>query len=203
MTKFFSSDFHISHKLVVGLRGYGREDGTVDHEAYEADLAADWDSRVKKDDQVFLLGDLALNPNKGAFEWLSKRPGRIIFIAGNHDKVHPLHSSWMVETRKWMGTGIFEVIASQGSVKIAGQKVLLSHFPYTGEGDRDQPDRYEEWRFRDEGLPLCHGHEHKARTLEESLPHQFHVGLDSHNLQLVHELEIEDWLEGRAANTSF
>lgn len=199
--RFFTSDFHGRHDVAIRHRGYGREDGTVDHDAYENELAEKWDSRVRKDDQVFILGDLALNPNKGAFQWMAARPGRKVFISGNHDATHPLHSSWMQATRTWMALGIFELIASQGSVKIAGQKVLLSHFPYRGEGERDIEDRHVEWRFRDEGLPLLHGHTHSSQN--PSNGHQLHVGLDAWDIDLVHEDSVGDWLDGVNAASSF
>lgn len=203
MTRFFTSDLHVRHDLVVRERGFGRADGTVDHDAYEAVLADRWDNRVGKDDQVFILGDIAMNPRKGAFDWLAARPGRKVLISGNHDEVHPLHSRWLNALPKWQALGIFEVIASQGSIKIAGQKVLLSHFPYKGEGGRDMEDRHTEWRFRNEGLPLLHGHEHKKNALEVEIPNQFHVGLDSHEAGLVHERTIEDWLDGVHLSSSF
>lgn len=202
--RFFTSDLHIRHDLVVRERGFvqnhpqmgefGLNDEVVDHGAYEAALAEKWDSRVRKDDEVHILGDLAMNPNKGAFEWLKARPGIIHLYSGNHDATHPMHSSARRALQEWMSLGIFATIQSQGSVKIDGQRVLISHFPYQGEGGRDMEDRHTEWRFRNEGLPLLHGHEHKANVLEADVPNQFHVGLDSWDLELVHELSIGDWL---------
>jgi len=194
--RFFTSDLHIRHDLVVGERGFS---GDSMHEDYELFLAAKWDSRVRAGDQVFILGDLAMNPNKGAFEWLAARPGRKVLISGNHDATHPLHSTWMTATRNWLASGIFENIASQGSVKINGQKVLMSHFPYNGEGQRDMADRHTEWRFRNEGLPLLHGHTHSSEDPADG--NQLHVGLDAWNLELVHELSVQDWLDG--IETSF
>lgn len=193
MSRFFTSDLHIRHDLVVRERGFGRADGTVDHDAYEAQLAENWDSRVHRTDHVYILGDLAMNPNKGAFEWLLERLGHKVLISGNHDSTHPLHSTWLQATQKWLGTGLFDAIVPQGSVKINGTKVLLSHFPYRGEGERKMEDRYTEWRFRDEGLPLLHGHTHS--TTNPADVNQLHVGLDAWNLELVHELSVQDWLE--------
>lgn len=193
--RFFTSDLHIRHNLVVSERGFIVDGVTVDHDEYESILAENWDSRVKKDDHVYILGDLAMNPNKGAFDWLANRPGVIHLVSGNHDETHPLHTNHLSAQQKWFRLGIFATINSQGSVKINGRKVLLSHFPYKGEGGRDIEDRYSEWRFRNEGLPLLHGHEHKKNVLEASLPNQFHVGLDSWNLELVHELSVGDWLD--------
>ena len=206
MARFFTSDLHIRHDLVVRERGFfhehpqsgefGLDFVVVDHDAYEAQLADNWDSRVKKDDIVYVLGDIAMNPKKGAFEWLAKRPGNKVLISGNHDATHPMHSSWMQALRNPAWRDTFDVISSQGSVKIGGQKVLLSHFPYEGEGDREIEDRHVEWRLRDMGIPLLHGHTHSTTEIDHG--HSLHVGLDSWNLELVHELSVEDWLRSIA-----
>jgi calcineurin-like phosphoesterase family protein len=198
--RFFTSDPHIGHRLVSGLRGFWNEqfvDGKPfepDTAAHDAALAANWDAVVGKNDTVFILGDIAMNPRKGAFDWFRERPGIKHLISGNHDVVHPLHTAHLKAQREWHALGIFDSINSQGSVKIDGQKVLLSHFPYEGEGEREGPDRYTEWRFRNEGFPLLHGHEHKKDIFNPAVPNQFHVGVDSHALQLVPESRIVSWL---------
>jgi calcineurin-like phosphoesterase family protein len=127
---------------------------------------------------------------------LSNRPGTKILISGNHDETHPIHGSWVSATERWLALGIFKVITPFGSVKINGHKVQLNHFPFRGEGSRDMEDRYLEWRPRNEGQLLLSGHEHKTNVLEEDIPNQFHVGLDSWNLELVHELSVGDWIDG-------
>lgn len=195
MARFFTSDLHIRHDLPVRLRGFGLPDGSVDHDAYEAVLAEKWDSRVRKDDIVYILGDLAMNPNKGAFEWIRARKGRKILISGNHDATAGLHSTASRAQRDWLSMGIFDSIHDLLQIKVGGRRVLLSHYPYAGEGGRDIEDRHVQFRLRDLGQPLLHGHEHKDNVLEEDIPHQFHVGLDSWDLELVHELSIEDWLK--------
>lgn len=196
MTDFFTSDLHIRHDLVVRERGFIVDGVSGDHASYEEELADKWDSRVRPTDRVFVLGDLAMNPNKGAFEWLRGRPGIKHLISGNHDETHPMHSKSFSAQKKWLSLGIFDTINSQGAIKIGGRRVLMSHFPYVGEGGRDMEDRHVEWRFRNEGLPLLHGHEHKQNVLEKDVPNQYHVGLDSWDLHLVHELSISDWLDG-------
>jgi len=189
--RFFSSDFHFRHDKVVALRGFGREDGSVDHDAYEEQLAHNWDSRVKKDDIVCILGDIALNPRKGAFDWFDARPGRKVLISGNHDNIHPMHSKAMRALPEWMEH--FESIWPFLRIKVGGQNLLLSHFPYTGEGSRDIEDRHMEYRLRDEGLPLAHGHTHSSTEIAHG--RMLHVGLDAWDLELVHELSVEDWLK--------
>jgi calcineurin-like phosphoesterase family protein len=197
MSRFFTSDLHIRHDLVVHERGFwygNNEDGLViAHDEYEARIAADWDSRVRKDDIVYVLGDIAMNPRKGAFQWLDARPGRKILINGNHDATAGFHSSAANSQREWLEH--FESVHDYLQIKFGTRRVLLSHYPYVGEGGRDIEDRHTQFRLRDEGAPLLHGHEHKGNATDPTLPHQLHVGLDSWNLELVHELSVEDWLD--------
>jgi len=192
MSRFFTSDLHIRHNLVVRERGFALPDGTGDHDAYEAVLAEKWDSRVRKDDIVYVLGDIAMNPAKGAFDFLDARNGRKILISGNHDATASFHSTASKAQRLWLAH--FESIHDFLQIKIAGRRVLLSHYPYKGEGEREfEEDRHTQFRLRDEGMPLLHGHVHSKEIVTNG--NQFHVGLDGHNLELVHELEIQDWLE--------
>lgn len=201
MTKrWFTSDTHHGHRLVAGLRGFWLEE-FIDGKPFEPDvdthntvLAKNWDRVVGKNDTVFVLGDITMNPKNGAFDWFTERPGIKHLISGNHDSVHPRHTRHLRAQKDWHALGIFESINSHGSIKLAGQKVLMSHFPYAGEGDRKDggPDRFSEWRFKDEGMPLLHGHTHSAAVHET--PYSFHVGLDAHKLQLVPESAVIEWL---------
>jgi calcineurin-like phosphoesterase family protein len=193
MSRFFTSDLHIRHDLVVRARGYQNKTlNEVDHDRYEMHLAYNWDNVVKADDWVYVLGDIAMNPAKGAFDFLDARPGVKILISGNHDATAPFHSKAPQAQRKWLDH--FHSIHDSLQVKLTdGRRVLLSHYPYTGEGERVQEDRHTQWRLRDEGMPLLHGHTHDTRTPENG--HQFHVGLDAHALQLVPESRIHTWLD--------
>jgi calcineurin-like phosphoesterase family protein len=196
MTRFFTSDLHIRHDLVARERGFVTLEGAADHNAHERELASDWDSRVRADDHIFILGDIAMNPKKGAFDFIDARPGIKHLIAGNHDAVAGFHSSALKVQREWLEH--FETVHDFLQLKFsAGQtshKVLLSHYPYKGEGaERDQEDRLSQFRLRDEGMPLLHGHTHSAE-LHES-PYSLHVGLDAHDMKLVSERDIQKWLD--------
>lgn len=203
--RWFTSDPHIRHDLVVRERGFWFEnadgEAVVVHEEYERRLAENWDRVVKKDDMVFVLGDIAMNPNKGAFDWFDARPGRIHLISGNHDAVHPMHSSALKSQRAWLEH--FETISPFLRLKFNGVHTLLSHFPYQGEGERGKPDRHVEYRLRNEGMPLIHGHVHSQERYTSV--DELHVGLDAWGLQLVPEEFINSWVVSReqARNSSF
>jgi calcineurin-like phosphoesterase family protein len=211
MTKrWFTSDLHIEHTLVSRERGFvlpGVQDydartnsfvNAADTGAHAEKVAENWDRVVGKDDTVYVLGDIAMNPRKGAFEWLRARPGRKVLICGNHDEVAGFHSKALTERLKpdWAETfagGITDFLF----LKFGGRRVALSHYPYEGEGSRDIEDRHTEVRLRDTGVPLLHGHthaKHQAHTSEAGTP-MFHVGLDAWGLELVPESTIVEWLD--------
>jgi calcineurin-like phosphoesterase family protein len=188
VTRFFTSDTHIGHRLVAGKRGFGTEENP-DVEAHAQAVAGNWDRVVGKRDDVYVLGDISMNATPAVFDWFDERPGRKILIPGNHDEVHPAHRTYLKAFPEW--SKHFAAIAPFMRIKFGRDDVLLSHFPYWGEGSRPGPDRYTEYRLRDVGVPLLHGHTHGQ---ERAHGYQFHVGLDAHGLQLVHEEQVAHWL---------
>ncbi len=66
---------------------------------------------------------------------------------------------------------------------LAGNDILLSHFPYSGTTDiEDSGGRYDQWRLPRMGAWLLHGHTHSSlRQGEQSV----HVGLDAWDLTPV------------------
>lgn len=214
MTKrFFTSDQHIGHELVSVLRMHpelpltnGRPDldafGKVNVrravEEHSRVQAENWDRVVGPDDTVFVLGDISINPKRdGAWNWFRERPGKKHLIAGNHDEVHSMHSKALQAQQDFNWTMTFATINSWARLKMLGRTVLLSHFPYEGEGSRDIEDRNSEYRLKDAGFPLLHGHthaKHQAHTSASGSP-MFHVGVDAWNLELVPESTIIEWLE--------
>jgi calcineurin-like phosphoesterase family protein len=202
MSLFFTSDLHIGHRLVSGIRGFWDEDNVVqddpddietarclpDTEAHDAALAEYWDATVHKKDSVWILGDIAVSGYARALAWFAERPGKKILIAGNHDLVHPMFRRGGGEMRKWLE--VFDYIQPFARRKMLERTVLLSHFPYSGEGDRPRPDRYPEFRLRDEGFPLLHGHTHGQ---ERAHGHQLHVGWDAWGRFVAND-EVLDWL---------
>lgn len=193
MTVWFTSDQHLFHRAVAYDRRYGGwpEDRTKitpeDVEWHNDLLAENWDKTVKYGDVVWVLGDLIANPKslEPALEWVKQRAGEKHFILGNHDPAHPMSR----ESHKWQGKYLtaFKSVQQSARRRINGQEVLLSHFPYEGDGE-GREDRSTQFRLRNEGLPLLHGHVHSKDKLthvysptngEEPTVPQIHVGLDA------------------------
>lgn len=171
-------------------------------------LAQNWDATIAPTDTVWVLGDLVAN-NKHldeALVWMASRPGIKRFIFGNHDAGHPMHRDAHLAQPKYRNAFASAEMAAKRVITIDGQKVtlLLSHFPYTGDGDSKEQDRDTQWRLREEstattfGLPVLHGHTHTAEKVsygEWGGSLQIHVGLDAWDLRPIPEAEIIKLLE--------
>lgn len=151
--------------MVAELRGKTVEE----HDAW---LLSNWNAIVAKNDVVYVLGDVSLNHNT-AIDWMKKARGIKYLIAGNHDSCHPLHSDWAAKTRRYLE--VFKGVTTVASMKIADEPVMMSHFPY--EVDHVPASRFMEWRLRDEGRHLIHGHTHTTKRITG--PRQIHVGVDA------------------------
>ena len=110
MGVWFTSDLHLGHRMVSRLRGFQEP---AEHD----DAVADgWVSRVRKDDQVWVLGDLAVSSPAAALARIATLPGEKHLITGNHDGCFPAHRDAYRQQRKYL-----EVFSSVQSV--AGRKV--------------------------------------------------------------------------------
>ncbi|QJD51860.1 metallophosphoesterase [Mycobacterium phage VC3] len=175
---WFTADLHIGHAKVAEDREHWTG---PDHDSFLAEL---WDEQVDKDDVVWILGDISAGGTLAqldALGWLLNRPGRKRLVAGNHDRIHPMHRDAQKLARNyWLA---FEHISTAGRIRVpldggGHTSALLSHFPYTGDHTSEQ--RFSQWRLRDEGLILLHGHTH-SRIVRSTMTHprQIHVGPDA------------------------
>lgn len=180
---WYTSDIHVGHTLMAELRGF---DSVEEH---DEELLRRWNAIIEKRDVVWILGDLSLNMNTG-IEWIKRAKGIKYLVAGNHDACHPIHKDWAAKTRRYVESA-FHGVTTMAMHDLAGEKVMLSHFPY--EVDRVPASRFMEWRLRDEGRWLLHGHTHLPERL--SGERQIHVGLDAWGSYPVHRDTISDWME--------
>lgn len=190
--RHFIADLHDGHEFVARLRGF---ETVAEQRAKQTEM---WQALVHEGDTVYVLGDIAMNPFKaGTFAWLQSLPGTKHLIAGNHDEVHPAHSKSLKAQQKPEWRQTFATINPFARVKIDGHTVLLSHFPYEGEGGRENiTERWPEYRLRDEGKLLIHGHTHEKITQGYSTKGtpQLHVGVDAWGMGLASEYIVTDWV---------
>lgn len=111
--KFYISDLHFGHKKCLAFDN--RPFFTLTE--MEQTLIANWNDRVEKNDEVYILGDMFWY-NDEAPRILSELKGCKYLILGNHDRVNAEMAKYFV----WCDKRI-EV------VKDEDQKVVLCHFP--------------------------------------------------------------------------
>jgi len=176
---WFTADTHFDHKLVSELRGFGTP------EEHDQEVVRRWNKRVRPGDQVWHLGDVGIGALARSLPWMEQLNGTIHLITGNHDACSPVHRQSHKHLREWMGQ--FETVQAYARRRIVGRSVLLSHYPY--EGDHTATERYSQYRLRDEGLWLLHGHTHSPERINGR---QIQVGVDAWGLAPVSIDEIAE-----------
>lgn len=173
-TTFFTSDTHLGHRLVAEeVRGFSSI------EEHDAAIIENWNSIVKPYDIVWHLGDVGMGGLARFLPQLKQLNGRKHLITGNHDACWPGHRDSFRVQRDWMN--VFESVQPFARRRVNDAVVLLSHFPY--DGDHTTNDRCVQYRLRDEGEWLLHGHTHfKDQQLHGT---QLHVGMDAWGLKPV------------------
>jgi calcineurin-like phosphoesterase family protein len=200
--RFFTSDTHFGHQNII--KYCNRPFDSVDH--MNEMLIHNWNSVVHEEDLVFHLGDVALGPWEAWNSILTRLNGTKILVVGNHDRIFlgekernrerfaPMYANWFTG-------GIFHNLGggrqdAPGIMLDNGLEVQASHFPY--DGDSHDGDRYTQYRLKDTGIPLIHGHTHRNQIMSKSKngTMQVHVGADAWNYTPVSEDQIINLIEG-------
>lgn len=176
--RLFTSDTHIGHLLVARKRGFE----TV--EEHDTAIITRWNEEVQDDDLVLLAGDAVMGTRRLTLPKFKLMKGHKILIAGNHDDCWPGHNNGWTRMRAYLE--VFEYIQPFMRITIDGQSVLISHFPY--ENDSTQTPRFTQFRLRDEGNWLLHGHTHS--TTRRTSDREIHIGMDAWGLRPVSEGRI-------------
>ena len=200
---FYTSDLHIGHRLVaheraervgVILPAVYRTPEETDQaiiEWHDATLAKNWDKVVSPDDTVVVVGDISAGSGgscRNALEWLSQRNGRKRLVSGNHDPVHGMHRDAFKHQERFRE--VFVSVNEMARIRVEGVSFMISHFPY--DGDHSEQDRFSEYRLRDEGTPVIHGHTHSTEKVSVSRrgTPQIHVGVDAWALTPIPQAEV-------------
>lgn len=175
---FFTSDTHFCHAMVARLRGFATS------EEHDEEVVARWNATVAPGDTVWHLGDVGLGKELSVLAVASHLSGVKHLVTGNHDPVWPGHRDARKHQRLWMG--YFESVQAFAKTRVNGTTVLLSHLPY--DGDHTLEERHVQFRLRDEGAWLIHGHTHQPGKIDG--PRSVHVGLDAWGLRPACDGEI-------------
>ena len=186
MTTWFTSDHHFGHARIIEL--CDRPFADVDHMNLE--LFQRFVEVVVPEDETFFLGDIAMGKRDKTLAIVDALPGAKHLIVGNHDGPFDGRSSASKvarETAQYLE--VFDTVETSGLLMVAGRRVKLNHFPYTGNSHefREGTDRYAAHRPHDEGNWLLCGHVHEAWKVKDF---QINVGVDVWNYYPVSERQI-------------
>lgn len=156
---YFTSDLHIGHENII--RFCARPFSSL--EEMDSTLIANWNSRVQKRDDIYILGDMFYRKNEGVEEVLRKLKGKKHLIIGNHDY------SWMkkIEIGKY-----FVEVESLLVLKEEGRVMTLCHYPIMS------------WPHMYHGSYCIFGHIHNSANnddywpLIEKNPYMLNAGVD-------------------------
>ncbi|MEE9964728.1 MAG: metallophosphoesterase family protein [Propionicimonas sp.] len=183
----FVGDPHLGHRLVADLRGFASVDAH-DHHILSAMAAVATPETI-----WWHTGDEAFDGWQGRITAFSAIPGTHHLVLGNHDRAFPSNSNAHLQLAGYQE--VFASVQLSARISYAGIKVLISHFPYDGDTEGREEERFEQWRLRDLGRTLIHGHTHSSQRISHSARGtlQIHAGLDAWNLKppTIHDLLSE------------
>lgn len=134
---YYISDLHLFHNKII--EKYNRPFASIE-EMHDC-IIRNWRNTVKKDDIVYVLGDLGMYHAHEIAEIISSLPGNKILITGNHDSWNLKHAP----LRK-----CFKEISTYKEIIDAGRRVVLFHYPI------------EEWNGFYRGFYHVYGHVHDS-----------------------------------------
>lgn len=173
--RWFTADLHLGHANIIGY--CDRPFASV-AEMDDA-LVERWNEAVGPDDEVWVLGDVALGPIEASLARVGELAGRKVLVAGNHDRCWAGHTGRAGErapewAERYREAGFAEIHQGTVELELAGRRVLADHFPY--QGDSHPWDRYTAQRPIDDGRTwLLHGHVHTRWQVQGRM---VNVGVD-------------------------
>lgn len=167
--KFFTADTHFSHEKILRLANRP----FANLKDMEDAIVTKWNKKIKKSDEVFIIGDFMYRGSGIEANRILKRlNGRKYLIIGNHEK-------YLKEPD--FDRSLFVWIKYYYSFKENKQKYVLFHYPIM------------EWDGYYSGAIHLYGHVHGNNTDKfESLlgPKAINVGVDVNNFEPLSQIEI-------------
>lgn len=195
MTVFYTSDTHFNHPFVAKLRGF---DTAEEHDEH---LIESFNRIVKPSDSLWILGDLFIGHMDPGLLKVGRLNGHKHLILGNHDAGHPMHKKSHTHIRRYFGE--FESVQLHDRHQIGRHIAMVSHFPY--DGDHTSEDRDTQWRLRNQGLPIIHGHVHSTWAFRTSIQlpaSQVNVGVDVADFHPISREQLEWALSTQSGGVS-
>lgn len=161
---WFTSDLHFWHKNICKYCDRPYES----IEEMNQGIVDNWNSVVKEDDTVFVLGDLGFCGIEKLRPLMSQLKGKIFLIQGNHDSdkvVNKLYEEGIIKDY----FKLLEVTVVNDE-ECPNQQLTLCHFPMI------------DWYNKEKGAWMIHGHQHQLPETPSCSPKHYDVGLDKNGM---------------------
>ena len=173
--RFFTSDLHFGHANISRFCGrpFGAEPEQV--EAMNEAIIFRWNMDVGPEDEVIVVGDVAMGRIAETLPLVQRLNGRKILYPGNHDRCMEGMKSldrWIPE---YEAVG-FEIAEHVGRIDVGGHSVQVCHFPYDSTDYDEDRERRPHRVPDDDGSWLIHGHVHDLWRVRGR---QINVGWDA------------------------
>lgn len=148
--RYYISDLHFFHKALndkMDVRGFD------DVEEMNEYMINQWNRKVKKRDEVVVLGDFSWGNAKETTEVIQRLNGKIFLIRGNHDRFLD---------EKSFDVSMFGWVRDYAELNDNRRKVVLSHYPiafYNGQYRKDELGRPKTY--------MLHGHIHNTQDRDD------------------------------------
>ena len=132
--------------------------GFADAEQMNAYMIGQWNNKIRKNDEVVILGDFSFGKGEETNRILEQLNGRLFLIRGNHDDRYLKDRAFCKDRFEW--------IKDYEKLHDNGRSVVLSHYPvfcYDGQYRRDAQGRAKTY--------MLYGHVHD--TYDEILVNRF------------------------------
>lgn len=127
-----------------------------------------WNSVVKEDGTVYLLGDMGFCGIEKLRPLISQLKGHIRLVQGNHDSDKVVNK--LVEEGLIEGVATLCYITIIGDEECPEQDLTLCHFPMI------------DWYNKEKGAWMIHGHQHQLPETSSCSPKHWDVGLDKNGM---------------------
>ncbi len=188
--RWWTSDLHLGHENI--LHHTHRPYGNIDD--MNIDLIERWNDRVDPEDEVYVLGDVAMGAISEMLKLIGLFHGTKLLVPGNHDRcwegLRTKKKSQVDQWRAEYSAAGFVLLGSEEEIQLGDRTVTVSHFPYYG--DSRETERFVEFRPIDRGQWLIHGHVHEKWRQRERM---INVGVDAWGGVPVAEAELIELID--------
>lgn len=165
---YYTSDLHLGANNIIAYEN--RPWQTV--EEMDKALIANWNSRVKPDDDVYVLGDFCFKGVTRAIEYFKRLNGHIHLIRGNHDFFMSQVTFYYYIQLDDRGLDVWDK-GHYAHIKDNDRDVVLCHYPILY------------WENMEYGSIHLYGHVHTYRDCSAMAKNSYNVGVDVNNYMPV------------------